>query len=160
MDGKTNEWRDQAHELLAEIARTNSIVVSDMVVTELEATGIGLTNYSVLGGVFNRAAKEGLIVKTDITQQSTRAKSKSAKTIWRSLVYVQNGTTKEQGVINGLLVAALDFNAETVRLASIVYAGGELDKKSYLDAVKQFNQISDKYVARQSKILETIGQER
>jgi hypothetical protein len=158
-DGKTNEWRNQAHDILADLAKNNSMVVSDMVVTALEANGLGLDNYSVLGGVFNRAAKEGLIVKTDITQQSTRAKSKSAKTIWRSLVYVPADQSKEQSVINSLLVAALDFNAETIRLASLVFAGGEMDQSAYVSHIKAFNEISDKYVSRQAKVLESIGQE-
>lgn len=159
MDGKTLEWRNQAHEIIKEVAESNSIVVSDMIVAALEQNGLGLQNYSVLGGVFTRAAKEGFIVKTDIQQQSTRGRSNSAKTVWRSLVYQPQGGNKAQNVINGLLTAALDFNAETIRLASLVYAGGELDVERYTAAIKSFNEISDKYVARQSKILETIGQE-
>lgn len=159
MDGKTNEWRDQAHQIVANLAKNNGMVVSDMVVTELEANGLGLDNYSVLGGVFNRAAKEGLIAKTDITQQSTRARSKSAKTVWRSLVYRPVDESKEQSVIGSLLVAALDFNAETIRLASLVYAGGQMDREAYAHHIKAFNEISDKYVSRQAKVLESIGQE-
>lgn len=159
MDGKTNEWRNQAHEVIAEVAKNNSIVVSDMVVSALEAAGLGLKNYSVLGGVFTRAAKEGLIVKTDITQQSTRERSNSAKTVWRSLVYQAAGNTKEQNILTGLLTAALDFNAETIRLASLIYSGGELDMDRYQHAIKGFNEISDKYQARQSKILSTLAPE-
>lgn len=159
MDGKTNEWRNQAHEIIAEVAKANSVVVSDMVVAALEAAGLGLDNYSVLGGVFTRAAKDGFIVKTDIQQQSTRGRSNSAKTVWRSLVYQAAGASKAQNVINGLLTAALDFNAETIRLASLVYAGGEMDQEAYGHHIKAFNVISDKYVSRQAKILETIGQE-
>lgn len=158
-DGKTNEWRNRAHEIIAEVAKANSIVVSDMVVTALEAEGLALDNYSVLGGVFTRAAKDGLIVKTDIQQQSTRGRSNSAKTVWRSLVYKPADESKEQSVINGLLIAALDFNAETLRLASLVYAGGQMDQAQYVHHIKAFNEISDKYVSRQAKILETVGQE-
>lgn len=159
MDGKTNEWRNQAHEIVVNLAHNNGMLVSDMVVTELEAAGLGLDNYSVLGGVFNRAAKDGLIEKTDITQQSTRARSKSAKTVWRSLVYTPADQSKEQSVINSLLVAALDFNAETIRLASLVFAGGQMDQKAYASHINEFNKISDKYVSRQAKVLESIGQE-
>ena len=159
MDGKTLEWRNQAQEIIAEVAKSNSIVVSDMVVAAIEAAGLGLDNYSVLGGVFTRAAKDGLIVKTDIQQQSTRGRSNSAKTVWRSLVYEPQDGNKAQNVINGLLTAALDFNAETIRLASLVYAGGEMDVDMYQRAIKSFNEISDKYVSRQAKILGTIGQE-
>lgn len=159
MDGKTNEWRNQAHEIIAEVAKNNSIVVSDMVVSALEAAGLGLDNYSVLGGVFTRAAKEGLIMKTDITQQSTRERSNSAKTVWRSLIYKPAGETKEQLALGNLIVAALDFNAETVRLASIVYAGGQLDQKAYKRVLHDFNLIGQKYQATQNQILAAIGQE-
>lgn len=159
MDGKTNEWRNRAHDIIADLASNNGMVVSDMVVNALETAGLGLDNYSVLGGVFNRAAKEGLIAKTDITQQSTRARSKSAKTVWRSLVYAPADQSKEQSVIGSLLVAALDFNAETIRLASLVYAGGQMDRDTYASHIKAFNEISDKYVSRQAKVLESIGQE-
>lgn len=158
-DGKTNEWRNQAHDLITDLAKNNGMVVSDMLVTALEENGLGLDNYSVLGGVFNRAAAAGLIVKTDITQQSTRARSKSAKTVWRSLVYTPADQSKEQSVIGSLLVAALDFNAETIRLASLVYAGGQMDVETYKHHIKAFNEISDKYVSRQAKVLESIGQE-
>jgi hypothetical protein len=146
-------WRQRAHEIITKIAKSNSIVVSDMVVTELEKAGLGLNNYSKLGGVFTRAAKEGLIQKTDTTQQSTRKKSKSAKTIWRSLVYVDEGASAEQNTLSALLIAALDFNAETIRLASTVYAGGQLTQESYMAAIQQFNAISDKYQSRQAKVM-------
>lgn len=154
---KTNDWRDQAHEILAKVAKSNSIVVSDMVVAALEAADLGLDNYSALGGVFTRAAKEGIIVKTDIQQQSTRAKSNSAKTVWRSLVYKQSGLSKEQNALGNLIIAALDYNAETIRLASVVYAGGKLDKHAYKRVLSDFNIIADRYTARNMKILETVG---
>jgi hypothetical protein len=157
MDGKTNEWRDQAHDIIKSVAENNSIVVSDMVVSALESTGLGLDNYSVLGGVFTRAAKEGLIVKTDITQQSTRERSNSAKTVWRSLIYKPAGITAAQETLNSLLIAALDFNAETIRLASLVFAGGEMDIEQYQRALKGFNEVSDKYQARQAKVLEALA---
>lgn len=160
MDGKTLEWRDKAHAVINEVAHANAIVVSDMVVSALEAAGLGLSNYSALGGVFTRAAKEGLIMKTDVTQQSTRERSNSAKTVWRSLVYNDPYLSKEQKALGSLIIAALDFNAETIRLASIVYAGGKLDEKTYKKALADFNAIADNYQARQAMILEDIGQER
>lgn len=158
-DGKTNEWRNRAHEIIAEVAKANSIVVSDMVVTALEAEGLGLDNYSVLGGVFNRAAKDGLIIKTDIQQQSTRGRSNSAKTVWRSLVYENQGDSREQNAIGNMIIAALDFNAKTVRLASLVYAGGQMDVEAYKHHIAEFNHISDEYQARYSRIMETFKQE-
>lgn len=158
-DGKTNEWRNRAHEIIAEVAAGNNIVISDMVVAALEAEGLGLDNYSVLGGVFNRAAKDGLIVKTDIQQQSTRGRSNSAKTVWRSLVYNNPATSKEQSALNNMIIAALDFNAKTVRLASLVYSGGQLDAETYGRYIGEFNAISDEYQARQSKIITVLGKE-
>lgn len=160
MNSKPADWEQVAHKAIEQIARNNSIVVSDMVVAALEAEGHGLDNYSALGGVFTRAAKAGLIVKTDIQQQSTRRRSNSAKTVWRSLVYKRAGLSKEQNALGNLVIAALDFNAETIRLASIVYSGGQLDRHAYNRVLKDFNRISDRYNARNIKILETIGRER
>lgn len=160
IDGKQPEWRNKAHEIITEIAKNNSIVVSDMVVTALEEAGLGLDNYSALGGVFTRAAKAGLITKTDIKQQSTRERSNSAKTIWRSLVYARPDDSPDQVALTNMIWAALDFNAETIRLASIVYAGGKLTPGTYLKVLKDFRNITDKYQAHQSDILGKIGQER
>lgn len=160
MNGKSDEWRQAAHKAIEQLAHDNSMIVSDMVVAALEQASLGLDNYSALGGVFTRAAKAGLIVKTDIKQQSTRERSNSAKTVWRSLVYRPTGMSKEQNALSNLIIAALDFNAVTVRLASIVYAGGKLDKHAYKRVLRDFNAMSDTYQARQSSILETIGRER
>jgi hypothetical protein len=159
-DGKTLEWRNQAHEILEQVAKDNSIVVSDMVVSALEAAGLGLDNYSALGGVFTRGAKAGFIVKTDVQQQSTRGKSNSAKTVWRSMIYNNTGLTKEQNALGSLIMAALDFNAETIRLASLMYAAGPLDQKTYGRYVGDFNKIAANYQARQANIMEMIGGER
>lgn len=151
---KDTEWREAAHKALETLARTNSMIVSDMVVAALEEAGLGLANYSALGGVFTRAAKDGLIIKTDETKQSTRARSNSAKTVWRSLVYNAPGATKEVNTLTNLLMSALDFNATTVRLASLLVAGGPIDQKTYTRAIKDFNGMSDQYQARIAKLLE------
>lgn len=160
MNGKTDEWRNKAHAIIEKVAKANSIVVSDMVVSALEAAGLGLDNYSALGGVFTRAAKADLIIKTDIHQQSTRGRSNSAKTVWRSLVYKAPNESPDQTALSNMIIAALDFNAETIRLASIVYAGGHMTQEVYAKALKDFNEINDKYLARQANILQMIGRER
>lgn len=148
VDGKTEAWRTAAHEVIKKVAEQNSIVVSDMVVTALESAGLGLDNYSPLGGVFTRAAKEGLLSKTTDTQQSTRAKSNSAKTVWLSNVYGTDDLTPEARALNKLLIAALDANAETVRYASFAFRAGGLNEKSHKKAVEAFSAIQDKYGAR------------
>lgn len=153
-NGKSDEWRQKAHEVIKQVAEQNSIVVSDMVVAALEKAGLGLDNYSPLGGVFTRAAKEGILQKTQETQQSTRAKSNSAKTVWISLVYKQDGIAPEARVLNSLLMAALDFNAETVRFASMIYRAGGLDAKGHERSVQKFKEIQDNYSARISIVLE------
>lgn len=151
---KDQQWREAAHGVIEAVAKQNSIVVSDMVVTALEQANLGLDNYSALGGVFTRAAKAGFIQKTEETQHSTRGKSHSAKTVWASLIYSQDGVPAETRALNSLLMAALDFNAETVRFASIIYRREGLDQKTHKVAVKEFNKMQDKYNARISKVLE------
>lgn len=153
-NAKSDEWRKKAHEVIRDVASKNSIVVSDMVVAALEEAGLGLDNYSSLGGVFTRAAKEGILQKTQETQQSTRAKSNSAKTVWISLIYQQDGVAPEARVLNSLLMAALDFNAETVRFASMVYRQGGLDEKTHKTSLAKFKDIQDTYSARISMVLE------
>lgn len=95
MDGKDPKWRQAAHSTLETLARHNQYIVSDTLIAALEDAGYGLNNYSALGGVFTRAAKERLIVKTGNYQQSNRTKSHSAKTVWRSLVYKESATLEE-----------------------------------------------------------------
>lgn len=154
-NGKDQAWREAAHGVIEAVAKQNSIVVSDMVVNALEQAGLGLKNYSALGGVFTRAAKAGFIQKTDETQHSTRGKSHSAKTVWASLIYEQDGVSAEARALHSLIMAALDFNAETVRFASIIYRKEGLDRKTHKTAVKEFNKIADKY---QSRMVATMQQ--
>lgn len=153
-NGKSEEWRQKAHEVIKDVASKNSIVVSDMVVAALEKAGLGLDNYSPLGGVFTRAAKEGILQKTQETQQSTRAKSNSAKTVWISLIYQQDGISPEARVLNSMLIAALDFNAETVRYASIIYRSGGLESKELKTSLDKFQAMQQNYSARMAIILE------
>lgn len=153
-NGKTEEWRQKAHEVIKQVAERNSIVVSDMVVSALEKAGLGLDNYSPLGGVFTRAAKEGILQKTDEQQHSTRGKSHSAKTVWISLIYKQDGVSDEARVLNSLLMAALDFNAETVRFATMIYRAGGLTKENHTHSVEKFKEIQDNYSARIAVVLE------
>ena len=65
MDGKTQEWRDAADRLLLALAKDNQYIVSDMVIIFLESAGYGLEDYSPLGGVFKRAATQGIIKRVD-----------------------------------------------------------------------------------------------
>ena len=153
-NGKDQQWREAAHSVIEAVAKQNSIVVSDMVVNALEQANLGLKNYSALGGVFTRAAKAGFIQKTEETQHSTRGKSHSAKTVWASLIYSQDGVPAETRVLNSLLMAALDFNAETVRFASIIYRKEGLDHKTHKKAVTEFNKIQDRYNARIAGVLQ------
>lgn len=153
-DGKTEQWQAAAHKIIEQVAKGNQYVVSDMVVNALENAGLGLDNYSPLGGVFKRAAKDGIIAKTDEKQQSTRGKSHSAKTVWVSLIYKREDVSPEAAALSNLIMAALDFNAETVRYASVLYRNGGLDVKTHEKAVKAFNEIQDHYNARIAKIVE------
>jgi hypothetical protein len=79
MDGKTQAWRDEAHKLLIALAKDNTYIVSDMVILWLESANYGLDDYSPLGGVFRRAASEGIIKKID---QPTSTKT----TLWISCI--------------------------------------------------------------------------
>lgn len=153
-DSKADDWRTAAHKVIKKVAQQNQYVVGDMVITALEKAGLGLDNYSPLGGVFTRAAKDGFLTKTDETQRSARGKSHSAKTVWISMVYGKEKLSPEARALNSMLLAALDFNAETVRYASFVYRAGGLDKKNHDKAVTDFKKIQDLYNARVSKALQ------
>lgn len=157
MDPKTQEWREAAHAVITELAATNSLIVSDMVVAALEQAGMGLSNYSALGGVFTRAAKAGLIVKTDETAPGNR-KSHSAKTVWRSLVYKKaEAVSPELEALSAMVVNALDFNAGTIRLASMVYGHyGDMKLSQQKRVIDDFNEMQDKYVARHVDISEQL----
>lgn len=153
-DGKNIEWRQKAHKVVEQIAKKNQYIVSDMVVTALEKAGHGLDNYSSLGGVFKRAAKDGLIQVTNEKQQSTRGRSHSAKTVWVSLIYDQKDVSPEARALTRLIMASLDFNAQTVRYASVVYRSGGLDQRTHKQAVRDFQQIQDNYNARVAGIMQ------
>lgn len=80
MDGKSQAWRDAAAKLLEALAIENKYIVSDMAILFLESAGYGLKDYSALGGVFRRAAKQGIIKKI---KQPKRSK----QSLWISKVY-------------------------------------------------------------------------
>lgn len=80
MDGKSQAWRDAAHSLLTALAKENKYIVSDMVILFLDSAGYGVDDYSPLGNVFKRAAKEGIIAK--INQPK-----KSKQSLWVSKLY-------------------------------------------------------------------------
>lgn len=82
MDGKSQAWRDAAHDLLVALAKENKYIVSDMVILFLDSAGYGLDDYSPLGGVFKRAAKQGIIKKIDQPKQSKQA-------LWVSEIYYE-----------------------------------------------------------------------
>lgn len=79
MDGKTEAWRDAAHKLLVALAKENKYIVSDMVILFLESSSYGLKDYSPLGGVFRRAAKQGIIKKIEQPKASKQS-------LWVSLI--------------------------------------------------------------------------
>lgn len=65
MDGKSQDWRNAADELLEALAKENIYIVSDMLIVFLESSGYGLDDYSALGGVFRRGARKGIIARID-----------------------------------------------------------------------------------------------
>lgn len=158
MDPKSEAWRKAAHDIITELAATNTLIVSDMVVAALEAANMGLNNYSALGGVFTRAAKAGLIVKTDETQPGNR-KSHSAKTVWRSLTYKKAASTApELDTLTAMINNALEYNAAVVARASLVYAQGHIEDRKYLKrTVADFNKMQDQYTAKNISIIEAYA---
>ena len=78
------EFLTSAEEALVKMALNNQYITSDTLIAVLEGNGYSIDNYSLLGGVFTRAAKAGVIDKSPSANQS---KSHSAKTVWRSLLY-------------------------------------------------------------------------
>lgn len=158
MDPKTEEWRQLAHGIVTQLAATNTLIVSDMVVSALESAGMGLKNYSALGGVFTRAAKAGLIIKTDETAPGNR-KSHSAKTVWRSLTYkTAPSTAPEQDTLTAMLNNALEYNAAIVARASLVFANGPTNDRKYLNrVVTEFQKLQDQYTARNIQLTEAYA---
>lgn len=158
LDPKTESWRIAAHDIITELAATNTLIVSDMVVAALEAANMGLDNYSALGGVFTRAAKAGLIAKTDETQPGNR-KSHSAKTVWRSLVYKKGeATSPELDTLTAMINNTLEYNAAIIARASLIYAQGHIEDRKYLKrAVADFNKIHDQYSARNIALVEAYA---
>ena len=77
-------WVEYAATVLKDIAEHNQLVVSDMVIAQIEKDGFRLKNYAALGGVFTRAAKEGIIEKQPTTQTTNRT-----RTVWLSKVYAK-----------------------------------------------------------------------
>ena len=77
-DGKSQAWRDAADALLLALAKENRYIVADMVQIFLESAGYGLLDYSPLGGVFKRAAKNGIIRRID---------RPTKQALWYSKVY-------------------------------------------------------------------------
>lgn len=78
VDSKSPEWRNAADKLLIALARENKFIVSDMLIIYLEAAGLGLADYSAIGGVFKRIAKQSLI---------KRVERPTKQRLWRSMIY-------------------------------------------------------------------------
>src|SRR5690349_22816078 len=78
MDGKSQQWRQGADDLLATLAVENKYLVADMLILFLESAGYGLDDWSPLGGVFKRARDKGIIKRVD---------SNGRQALWASLVY-------------------------------------------------------------------------
>lgn len=89
MTSQENKQRlvEAAEYALPQMALYNQYITADTLIAVLEQDGYTLSNYSVLGGVFTRAAKAGII---DKSPSANRSKSHSAKTVWRSLIYAHD----------------------------------------------------------------------
>lgn len=92
MDGKSQAWRDAAHDLLVALAKDNKYIVSDMVILFLDSAGYGLKDYSPLGGVFKRAAKLGIIEKIDQPKHSKQA-------LWVSLIHPKYSLQTQPAIV-------------------------------------------------------------
>ena len=156
--GKSEAWRKAADATLARIAETNRYIMSDMLIAALEEDGNGLDNYSVLGGVFTRAAIAGIIEKTDDQQFSERRKSHSIKTVWKSRIYkLGEPISTEQDAISALVMNALGFNADIIRYASLVFASTPIQNEGKLtETVNEFKRIEDFHQAERVKIIEQL----
>jgi len=151
-DPKTTDWREAASLIVKQVAQNNQYVVSDMVVTALEKAGLGLENYSSLGGVFKRAAATGYIKKTADKIQSTRSKSHSAKTVWVSLIHQPKDVSPEARALNQLLTAALQFNTSIVAIATQANVVGPMKQSSQKQLHKTFMKMQDEYQASVAQI--------
>ncbi len=115
MDGKSQAWRDAADKLLEALARENKYIVADMVIIFLESAGYGLNDYSVLGAVFKRAAKRGIISRID---RPTR------QALWLSQTYRASQATNELPVLyEGQVIGFRNFGEldhSTYKIAEVV----------------------------------------
>lgn len=94
MTNQENKQRlvEAAEYALPQMALHNQYITADTLIAVLEQDGYTLSNYSVLGGVFTRAAKAGIINKSP---SANRSKSHSAKTVWRSLIYERRSYSQQ-----------------------------------------------------------------
>lgn len=76
------EWRQYADESIERIAQSNQLVMSSMVIGDLERLGHKLSNYSPLGPALQAAARKGIISKLMSTRSSNRT-----STVWQSEIY-------------------------------------------------------------------------
>jgi hypothetical protein len=82
-----SEWKAQALAAVKATAERLPDLISDDV---WETTGLPSTREDrALGPVFQRAAREGYIAKTDRVRPSVRSHL-SGKTVWRSLIWKSN----------------------------------------------------------------------
>lgn len=114
MDGKSQQWRKGADDLLATLAVENKYVVADMLIVFLESAGYGLKDWSPLGGVFTRARDKGIIKRVD---------TNGRQALWASLVYRHKPGDLPQ-LIEGEIVKFKGFGKEidhvTYKIAEVV----------------------------------------
>lgn len=94
MDGKSELWRDSADKLLVALAKQNRYIVSDILIVFLESAGFGLKDYTPLGGVFKRGAKNGTITKISNSKK---------KILWHSNIYKQDFTDFDENRMRELI---------------------------------------------------------
>lgn len=127
MDGKSEQWRAAAHDLLVALAKENKYIVSDMVILFLESAGYGLDDYSALGGVFRRAAKAGIIRKIE---QPKKAK----QSLWISTAFDKDQRAGTMPVlVEGQQVGFRGFGSVDAIVFTITRIN---DNKLTLEAVK------------------------
>jgi hypothetical protein len=83
-DNAPAEWRDRAWEALAEWLRTRPLLHVDDFWAEADIEEP--PEPRALGALFRRAAREGMMTKTDQWLPSVRSHG-APKVVWRSLVY-------------------------------------------------------------------------
>jgi len=86
-EGNANpDWKTIAEAAILLCAECCDTFTSDEVITTLRTSTVETHNLMALGGLFQKAARQGMIENTGQTRQTTLKERHRKLTVWRSLI--------------------------------------------------------------------------